>query len=231
MRRLVALVVPCFTLFQATAGAQPAANPIAARYQAVADRIIEAALQDSSAWNKLAELADRFGNRLSGSAALEQAIDWVQAEMKRDGLENVRGEPAMVPHWVRGSESAELVEPRAMPLRMLGLGNSVGTSGKGVTAPVLVVSTFDELARRATEARGRIVLFDAPFVSYGETVRYRIQGPSAAAKAGAVACLVRSIASFSIRSPHTGVTFYDSTAPRIPAAALSVEDAMMLHRM
>src|SRR5262249_20022410 len=114
MRRPVVLVALCFGLFGASAGAQPApANPIAARYQAVADRVMDAALQDSPAWNKLAELADRFGNRLSGSAALEQAIDWVLSEMKRDGLENVRGEPVMVPHWVRGAESAELVEPRA----------------------------------------------------------------------------------------------------------------------
>jgi carboxypeptidase Q len=196
-----------------------------------ADSLIHAATKDSAAYRRLGDLVDGFGNRLSGSASLERALDWILDQMHRDGLENVRGEPAMVPHWVRGSESAELVEPRPMPLRMLGLGNSVGTTGKGVTAPLLVVSTFDELARRAPEARGKIVLFDAPFVSYGETVRYRIQGPSAAAKAGAVACLIRSIASFSIRSPHTGVTIYDSTAPRIPAAALSVEDAMMLHRM
>ncbi len=196
-----------------------------------ADSLIRAATADSAAYRRLGDLVDGFGNRLSGSANLEHALDWVLEQMRRDGLENVRGEPAMVPHWVRGAESADLIEPRPMPLRMLGLGNSVGTPGRGVTAPVLVVSTFDELARRGAEARGKIVLFDAPFVSYGETVRYRVEGPSIAAKAGAVACLVRSIASFSIRSPHTGVTVYDSAAPRIPAAALSVEDAMMLHRM
>ncbi len=123
MRRSALLATACSALFAASAAGQSAEpNPIAARYQSVADRLIDAALQDSSAWNKLAELADRFGNRLSGSAALEQAIDWIQAEMKRDGLENVRAEPVMVPHWVRGAESAELIEPRRAKLPMLGLG-------------------------------------------------------------------------------------------------------------
>ena len=114
---------------------------------------------------------------------------------------------------------------------MLGLGGSVATPKPGITAPVLVVSSFEELERRQAEAKGKIVLFDMPFTNYGETRRYRTDGPSAAARAGAVACLLRSVASFSIRSPHTGRTAYDSTAPRIPAAALTVEDAMMLRRM
>jgi carboxypeptidase Q len=226
------LVPPlALALAAVTVATRPAHAQDVEALRPAADSLIHAATGDSAAYRRLGELVDGFGNRLSGSANLEHALDWVLEQMRKDGLENVRGEPAMVPHWVRGAESADLIEPRAMPLRMLGLGNSVGTPGRGVTAPVLVVSTFDELARRGAEARGKIVLFDAPFVSYGETVRYRVEGPSIAAKAGAVACLVRSIASFSIRSPHTGVTVYDSTGPRIPAAALSVEDAMMLHRM
>jgi carboxypeptidase Q len=114
---------------------------------------------------------------------------------------------------------------------MLGLGGSVGTPPAGITAPVLVVSSFEELEQRRAEARGKIVLFDAPFTTYEETRLYRTDGPSAAARAGAVACLIRSVASESIRSPHTGRTRYDSTVARIPAAALSVEDAMMLHRI
>jgi len=208
-----------------------AAQSLADRYRPAADSIIAAALKDSAAWNRLAELTDRFGNRLSGSDALEHAIDWVLGEMRRDGLDNVRGEPVMVPHWVRGEELADLVSPRPMRLAMLGLGGSVGTPERGLTAEVLVVSSFDELTRRAAEARGKIVLFDAPYVNYGQTVRYRGAGAVAAARAGAVAALIRSVAAYSIRSPHTGAMNYDSTAPRIPAAALSVEDAMMLHRM
>jgi carboxypeptidase Q len=151
--------------------------------------------------------------------------------MRADGLENVRGEPVMVPHWVRGAESAELVTPRRKPMAMLGLGGSVATPPAGITAPVLVVTSFDDLARRAAEARGRIVLFDVPFTEYRQTVAYRSGGASAAAKAGAVAMLLRSVASFSMNTPHTGSLRYDTTTARIPAAAITVEDALLLHRM
>ena len=92
------------------------AQSITDRYRADADRIIDAALKDSTAWNRLAEMTERFGNRLSGTAALEQTIDWVIARMKEDGLQNVRGEPAMVPVWVRGEESAQMVRPRVQNL-------------------------------------------------------------------------------------------------------------------
>ena len=96
-------------LLAASASAQ--VPSIESTYRPVADSLISAALKDSAAWNRLAKLTDTFGNRLSGSPSLERAIDWIIAEMKRDGLENVRGEPVMVPHWVRGAESAELVTP------------------------------------------------------------------------------------------------------------------------
>ena len=202
-----------------------------APYRAAAERLIDAATRDSAAWNRIAELTDTFGNRLSGSEALERAIDWTLDRMRRDGLENVRGEPVMVPHWVRGAESAELLSPRRKPMTILGLGGSVGTLAGGISAPVLVVTSYDDLTRRAADARGKIVLFDVPFTSYGETVRYRSGGASAAAKVGAVAMLLRSVASFSINSPHTGSLRYDTTTARIPAAAIAVEDAMLLHRM
>ena len=203
---------------------------IATAYRVAADSLIRNAIADSSSYRKLGRLVDTFGHRLSGSASLEAAIDWILDFMKADGLENVRGEPVMVTRWVRGAESAELVKPRAARLAMLGLGGSVGTPKTGITAPVLVVGSFEELQRRAAEAKGKIVLFDVPFTEYVATRKVRVEGPSAAARAGAVACLIRSVASASIRSPHTGATRYDSTAAKIPAAALSVEDAMMLHR-
>jgi carboxypeptidase Q len=211
--------------------AQNGAPPsIEATYRAVADSLIHAATRDSAAYLRLGNLVDGFGHRLSGSASLEAALDWVLEQMKGDGLENVRGERVLVPHWVRGEESAQLMKPRRARLQMLGLGGSVATPKLGITAPVLVVTSFDDLRQRAAEARGKIVLFDVPFTTYQETVKYRVQGASAAARAGAVACLIRSVASFSIRSPHTGVMHYDSTVARIPGAALSGEDAMMLRR-
>lgn len=207
------------------------AQSLTERYREPASRIISAALADSAAWLRLAELTDRFGHRLSGSASLEAAIDWMMAEMRRDGLDSVRGEPVMVPRWVRGEESAELLAPRPVRLAMLGLGGSVGTPRGGITADVMVVSSFEELTRRAAEARGRIVLFNVPFTNYGATVQYRLNGAVAAARAGAVASLIRSVASGSMNNPHTGAMRYDSTVPPIPHAALSVEDAAMLGRM
>jgi carboxypeptidase Q len=215
----------------ASSMSQPTAT-LASTYRTAADSLILAATRDSAAYVRLGNLVDGFGNRLSGSASLEAAIDWILKEMKQDGLENVRGERVMVPHWVRGEESAELIQPRRARLKMLGLGGSVATPTSGIAAPVLVVTSFDDLNQRAADAKGKIVLWDVPFTEYRETVRYRVQGPSAAAKAGAVASLVRTIAPFSIGSPHTGMMKYDSTvAARIPAAALSVEDAELIHRM
>jgi carboxypeptidase Q len=211
---------------------------VADRHRAAANRLIDAALSDSTAYTRLATMTDKFGHRISGSQALEDAISWILDRMRSDGLANVRGEPVMVPHWVRGAESATLVSPRSTPLHMLGLGMSVGTPVDGITAPVLVVGSFEELQKRASEAKGKIVLFDHPFPTdvpplegYRQAVAYRGGAPAAAAKVGAVATLIRSIASFSIQSPHTGSTRYDSTVTRIPAAALSIEDAEMLHRM
>jgi len=208
-----------------------AQGPVATTYRSAADRIIAAAQADSAAYNRLADMVDRFGNRLSGSASLEHAIDWIITEMRGDGLANVRGEPVMVPVWVRGEESAELIEPRRLSLPMLGLGGSIATPPEGITAEVLVVGSFDDLAAHANEARGKIVLFDVPFTSYGQTVRYRVDGAVAAARVGAVASLIRSVTPNSQRSPHTGVMAYADSVRRIPHAALTLEDAMMLHRM
>ena len=209
-----------------------------ARYQSAADRIVAAAMADSTAWRRVAELTDAYGPRLSGSDALERAIDRMLAMLRADGLANVRGEPVAVPHWVRGAEQAELVVrdaagmvTRRKPLHILTLGGSVGTPAGGVSAPVLVVSSFDDLTRRAADARGRIVLFDVPFTTYDQTVRYRGFGAVAAARVGAVAALVRSVTPNSIDSPHTGAMRYDSTAPRVPAVAVTVEDAELMHRL
>src|SRR5215211_7067893 len=226
----------CTRLLAALLLAAPAARaqaPIADRYREAADRLIDAATRDSAAWQRIALLSDTFGPRFNGTPALERAIDWVLAEMKRDGLDNVRGEPVMVPRWVRGEESARLVQPRAARLHLLGLGGSVGTPGRGITAEVLVVSSFEDLAAKAAQARGRIVLFDVPFTSYGQTVGYRGRGAVEAAKVGAVASLIRAVGPFGMQTPHTGSMQYDTTGAvaKIPGAALSMEDAMMLHRM
>ncbi|HEY3855097.1 MAG TPA: M28 family metallopeptidase [Verrucomicrobiae bacterium] len=198
---------------------------------AIVDQLIDAETNSSFAYDRLATLCDTFGPRFSGTTNLEAAIDWILAQMKSDGLENVHGEDVMVPHWVRGAESAEMLLPRPHNLPMLGLGGSVGTPAGGITSDVLVVNNFAELTARASEAAGKIVLFDVPFVTYGETVRYRGHGAIEAARVGAVACLVRSITPFSIQSPHTGAMSYSNGIPKIPSAAITVEDAEMMQRM
>ncbi len=208
-----------------------AQQPIVERYRETANRLIAAATSDSAAFARLTLLTDAFGNRFSGSESLERAIDWILEEMRKDSLENVRGEPVMVPRWVRGNESLRLISPRPRTLPMLGLGGSIATPPEGITADVLVVSSFDELRERASEARGKIVLFDAPFTSYGQTVAYRANGAIEAAKVGAVASLIRSVTPYSQQTPHTGGMRYDSSVTRIPHAAITVEDAMTLHRM
>ena len=200
-------------------------------YRESAARLIAESMSSRFAWERLALLGDDFGHRLSGSKNLEDAIDWAVAEMKKDGLENVRKEPVKVPHWVRGQESVEIVSPRRHPLVMLGLGNSVGTPPEGIEAEVLVVRSFQELDTAGARVRGRIVLFNVPFTTYGETVQYRSSGPSRAAALGAVAMLIRSVGPMGLRTPHTGALRYADGQPRIPAAAIAAEDAERLQRM
>jgi Zn-dependent M28 family amino/carboxypeptidase len=136
-----------------------------------------------------------------------------------------------VPHWVRGQESAEITAPIARPLHMLGLGQSVATPPNGITADAVVVSSFDELAAVGNKVKGKIVVYNAPYEAYGKTVAYRAYGPSRAAKLGAVAVLVRSITPLAMQQPHTGSLVYDENTPKIPAAAISIEDAELLERI
>ena len=111
-------------------------------YRTPAGRIIGAALTQNRAYERLAYLTDRIGNRLSGSTNLERAIAWAVAEMTKDGLDNVRAEKVMVPHWVRGEESLELLTPTATKLSLLGLGNSIGTPAAGISGEAVVVRDF-----------------------------------------------------------------------------------------
>lgn len=213
----------------------PEPEPIAAQRPAVS-QLIKALTSDAELYPRLSHLCDTFGPRLSGSANLERAIDWVLAEMHRDGLDTAHGEPVQVPRWVRGSESATLLLPREQPLVMLGLGGSVGTPPEGITADAVVVKSFAELDAEPQRIKGKIVVFAPAFVSYEETGSYRLFGALRAAAHGAVAVLTRSVAPYSLGTPHTGVTLYklrDGTAAvrQIPHAALSAEDAEQLRRL
>jgi Iap family predicted aminopeptidase len=207
-------------------------RPLDVEYREVAGRLLGAAMVDRTGYDKLAYLTTRIGNRLSGSPGLARAVAWVAEQMKADGLENVRTQPVKVPHWVRGGESARVVKPVQRPLNMLGLGQSIATPKDGITAPVVVVNNFDELERLGAQMiKGKIVLYDMPWQGYGQTVTYRSTGASRAAKLGAVAALVRSVTPRSIYAPHTGALNYDPALPKIPSAAITVEDAAWIHQM
>ncbi|MBL9138265.1 MAG: M20/M25/M40 family metallo-hydrolase [Verrucomicrobiales bacterium] len=197
----------------------------------IAQRLITAATNGTTAMARLAELCDTFGPRLSGSTNLEAAIDWILATLVSDGFDRVRGEPVKVPHWVRGPASLEGRDPAIGEIPLLALGGTVGTPPAGIEAPVLVVTNYAELNARPERAVGRIVVFNPPFISYGDIVRYRSGGANAAAKAGAVASLVRSATPFSLRTPHTGAMNYEEGVRKIPHAAIATEDADRLARL
>lgn len=214
-------------------------TPMADAYCDEAGRIIDAALAGNDAWKKMHELCDGIGHRLSGSESLERAIRWALETMKADGAENVRGEKVMVPKWVRGEESAVMLEPRHHRLGMLGLGGSVGTPAEGITAEVVAVRDKEHLDELGEAVRGKIVLFNYAMpayseergTSYGSTVRYRTNGAVWAAERGAVAALVRSVTARSMHTPHTGAMRYGEADKRIPTAAVTIEDAESIARL
>lgn len=185
---------------------------------------------DSALWLSIAAFCDRYPRRLSGSPALEQGLDWIIAQMQKQGW-TVRTQPVMVPTWIRGAESLHMLSAPSRPLPMMGLGGSVSTGGKPLRAQALVVQSFEELEARSAQARGKIVVWNVPFTTYGETVRYRSGGASAASRHGAVASLTRSVGPFGMQTPHTGGMGYQQGAQPIPAAAITMEDAMLMQRM
>src|SRR5262249_50047839 len=134
------------------------------KYRQPASRIVQAATQNDDAWRRLAVMTDTFGHRLSGSPELEAALRWASVGVARD-LAEVRQDRVMVPRWVRGAENLAIVEPRPHPVVMLGLGGSVGTPAEGIQAELLVVRSFAELESNHARARGRIVLFNAPYTT------------------------------------------------------------------
>ncbi len=210
-------------------------------------QIRDAGLSDDWAYRRLADLCDKVGPRLSGSRQAEAAVEQIAAALRSRGLSVVL-QPVKVPHWVRGEEQAEIIEYPGRPagvtqqLHLTTLGGSIATPPQGISAQVLVVHSFDELSEHEAQARGRIVLFDVPFdealainghagAAYGQGVVYRVAGASAAARAGAVAALVRTVGGANYRLPHTGAMIYDPKVTKIPAAALSAEDAMWVTRL
>jgi Zn-dependent M28 family amino/carboxypeptidase len=236
---------------QASPGAadspSPTATPVVFSPQTLADlrRLQQAAINSDYAYRQVAHLANNIGPRLSGSTQAAKAVEYVAAELKGLGCE-VQLEKAMVPHWVRGEEIAALTqfpgmaENTTQKIVLCALGGSVPTPAVGLTAEVIPIENFDDLKSLPREkVAGKIVLFNYHFdkemaaeghggEAYGEAVVYRGSGPSAAAKKGAIACLIRSVGGSDYRLPHTGATNYSGDAPKIPAAAVTAEDANLI---
>src|SRR5213083_1714365 len=232
---------------QSTATPTPTATPNVFSPQTLADlkRLQQAALSGDYAYRQVAHLADNIGPRLTGSVQAAKAVEYVAGELKAIGCE-VQLEKVMVPHWVRGEETATLVqwpgmaENTTQKIVLCALGGSVATPNDGITAEVITVKNFDELkAMPRDKVAGRIVLFNNRFdkriaaegrggEAYGEAVVYRSDGPSAAARQGAVACLIRSVGGADYRLPRTGLTDYAGDAPKIPAGAVTAEDADLI---
>jgi carboxypeptidase Q len=225
----------------------PSATPIVFSTQTLADlkRLQQAALASDYAYKQVAHLSNNIGPRLTGSAQAAKAVEYVAGELKAIGCE-VQLEKVMVPHWVRGEETAALVqwpgmaENTTQKIVLCALGASVATPPEGITAEVIAVKNFDELkAMPRDKVAGKIVLFNYSFDkriadeghggdAYGQAVVYRGDGPSAAARQGAVACLIRSVGGADYRIPHTGQTNYAADAPKIPAGAATSEDADLI---
>jgi len=243
--RLPALGLMAAALFATSfAGSALAASP--GNDPAALARIRDAAMTSDYAWERTADMTDLIGPRLSGSAGAAAAVTQVADAMRKLGAK-VTLQPVKVPHWVRGAETGELVEYTGRPagitqrVVLTALGGSSATPVEGLKAQVIVVNSFDELKARASEVKGRIVLFDVPFdqhmadrglagPAYGQGSNYRTNGPRIAAEMGAAAALVRSVGGADYRLPHTGNTGMQDGA-RIPAAAVSVEDAMLMSRL
>lgn|GEM_PF-298194 len=205
-----------------------------------ARRIIDAALAGNDAWSKIEHLALKIGPRLSGSKGLDRAIAWAMKALEADGQENVRAEPVMVPHWERGFESLKMVGPAQRWMPVLGLGGTVATPPGGITAEVEVVRSLADVTKLGEAARGKILLIDTPMAphhpvrqrsGYGDTVKFRYAGPGWADQSGAVGVMMRSLTATSLATPHTGGTSYHKVKRKVPAVAVSTEDAAAMARL
>src|SRR5438270_442738 len=231
----------------ATSSPSASPTPVVFSAQTLADlkQLQQAALTSDYAYRQVAHLSNNIGPRLSGSTQAAKAVEYVSNELKNVGCE-VTLEKVIVPHWVRGQETAALIqypgqaENTPQKIVLCALGPSVPTALDGLTAEIVVASTFDEFKMLSRDKiAGKIVLFNYPFdkqmaaegrgnEAYGEAVKYRSDGPATAARQGAVACLIRSVGGEDYRIPHTGQTKYADDAPKIPAGAVTAEDADLI---
>jgi hypothetical protein len=200
-------------------------------------RIIDEATTRGRSFVLLQHLTDRIGPRLSGSEGAAEAVRWTAQQLRADGFD-ARLEPVLVPHWVRGEETAALIGPPERRVLVTALGGSVPTPPEGITAEVVVADGVAGLQALGPErVKGRIVLFNRAMVAesalqgYRQTVDQRSRGASEAARLGAVGSVIRSVGTLAARLVHTGSVTYQEGVPRIPAAAITSEDADVIARL
>ena len=201
-------------------------------------KIADEILSNGKAYEDLRLLCKTVGARLAGSPQMYKAESWAQETLQRAGVDKVWLQECPVPRWTRGGkdEAYISIQSKRQSLDILSLGNSIGTDPGGLTAPVIVVNSFDELGQRKNEVRGKIVFYNykfdpryiRTFASYSQAVKYRADGASKAAQHGAVAALIRSMTHAEDNNPHTGAMTYNDSFPRIPTAAVGLKDSDML---
>ena len=227
------------------AAVSPARMGDPAADSALIRRLADTIFTDGSAWANLRTLTKKVGARLSGSPGFYKAEIWGQAALNDALADKVWLQECMVPHWIRGGKDTARFSGGVGDLFIYGgldiiaLGNSVGTGPQGIKAPVVLINNFDELEQHKNDLKGKIVfynyhfnpLFVETFKAYGDAVRYRGGGASRAAKYGAVGVLVRSMSESVDNVPHTGALMYNDSFPKIPAAAVGLQDADKLAAM
>lgn len=206
-------------------------------------KIYDAALTQGQSYRWLEYLCNRVGPRLSGTPQAAASVEYTRQMLDTMGLDEVWLQPCIVPHWHRGEkEEARIVNSRkvgTVDLRVVALGNSVGTGPMGLTAEVVEVKSLDEVDKLGSAVAGKIVFFNRPldprqintFAAYGGAVDQRALGASRASKYGAVAVIVRSMTTRQDDIPHTGGVNYLPGIDPIPALAISTNDAELLHRL
>ena len=216
---------------------------VAADVDVIVDSLVNTGLRSGRAYAMLRDLTDAAPHRLSGSPGAAAALELTQTLMNDLGFDRVHFEEVMVPRWIRGEvEAAAIVNSRTfgtVPLTVCAYGGSIGTPSPGVVAGVVEVHSFEELRSMGRRAEGKIVFFNRPFdptkldtfEGYSGAVDQRVRGAIEAAKAGAVAVLVRSVATMHDDVPHTGMMRYEKGTPKIPSAALSITGATLLSNL
>lgn len=207
----------------------------------VIKQIRDQVLLHGGCYDDLRVLTKTIGHRLSGSAAAEKAVTWGAKTLKAAGADSVWLQPVWVPKWVRGAESLQLqLNGNGFePVKMLSLGNAYGTNGKTLEAPVIMVRTLDEFnALKKEQVKGKIVFFNYPFrqdlvstfSGYGDAVKYRGATPVLVAQKGGVGVIIRSVSTGLDDIPHTGMTRYVDSLPKLPAVAIGNTTADRLEK-